>query len=284
MADYRQIHTCIWKDSWFIELPQEYKLLFIYLFSNERANLTGLYDLSLRVIEFEAGLSMDVIQAGLERFERDGKVYYHDGMVWVPTLLRHNARNVTSPKIQTHIHGVINSTRDCWLKAKWIECYNASVPEQYHMDTLSIPKPEGESEHVPAPVPVLVPARGKGRKPTRAKEQHPAVAVYEDEAKVPMRDVAKGDVVGLVGIRSENLARWRKVIHAWLLKGWGEGNIGGMLDFYQRNEIPGEDRKTGPPGGNGRDPPQEPKPPVIVPGINSTPMWELEAANGDPDA
>ena len=68
MADYRQIHTCIWKDSWFLELPSDYKLLFIYLFSNERACLAGLYDLSIKVIAFETELERDTIETGLEQF------------------------------------------------------------------------------------------------------------------------------------------------------------------------------------------------------------------------
>lgn len=147
MADYRQIHTCIWKDSWFIELKQSYKLLFIYLFSNERACLTGLYDLSLRVVAFETDLPMDVILAGLAEFERAGKVFYEDGMVWVPTLLRHNARNITSPKIQAHIRTLLSSTRDCPLKSRWIEYYNTMVGERYRIDTLSIPNLESDREH-----------------------------------------------------------------------------------------------------------------------------------------
>jgi len=52
MADYRQIHTRIWKDSWFIELEPCDKLLFIYLFSNERASVSGIYDISIKVMAF----------------------------------------------------------------------------------------------------------------------------------------------------------------------------------------------------------------------------------------
>jgi len=260
MADYRQIHTCIWKDSWFIELPQEYKLLFIYLFSNERANLTGLYDLSLRVVEFEANLDMNVITAGLEQFARDGKVFYEDGMIWLPTLMRHNARNITSPKIQTHIKGIISTTRDCPLKARWIEHYNASVPEAYRMDTLPIPMPEGREEHVPAPVPVRVPAPVQKNPPKRKysppPEEHPAIAIYREKTQMDMNDTQRTEAIGMVGIKPDSLTLWQSVIHGWLLKGWRSDNVGGMLDFFERKEVPGQDRATGPPGGDGRTPAQ----------------------------
>jgi hypothetical protein len=146
MADYRQIHTCIWKDSWFLELPSDFKLLFIYLFSNERACLLGLYDLSIKVIAFETDLPIDTIEAGLACFARDRKAYYEDGMIWVPTLLKHNAQNITSPKIQAHIKAAIASTRDCPIKARWIEYYNLQIPYPYRIDTHSEIKKEQEQE------------------------------------------------------------------------------------------------------------------------------------------
>ena len=42
MAAYRQIHNQIRKYSWFLKLNPNLKLLFIYLFSNERSELSGL--------------------------------------------------------------------------------------------------------------------------------------------------------------------------------------------------------------------------------------------------
>ena len=68
MADYRQIHTRIWKDSWFLALNPDQKLLFIYLFSNERASVAGVYELPLQVICFETGLDSSVVDAGLRAF------------------------------------------------------------------------------------------------------------------------------------------------------------------------------------------------------------------------
>ena len=37
MSGYRQLHTHIWSDGWYEELEPAFKLLFIYLFSNEHA-------------------------------------------------------------------------------------------------------------------------------------------------------------------------------------------------------------------------------------------------------
>ena len=53
MANYRQIHTQIWRDNWFLDLEPDEKLLFIYLFSNDSTNLAGLYEIHQRVINWK---------------------------------------------------------------------------------------------------------------------------------------------------------------------------------------------------------------------------------------
>ena len=44
MASYRQIHTKMWTDPWFIDLATDEKLVFIYLFSNDRVNVLGIIE------------------------------------------------------------------------------------------------------------------------------------------------------------------------------------------------------------------------------------------------
>lgn len=138
-GSYRQIHTKIWTDDWFLDLTPEHKLLFIYLFSNARSNLSGLYDLPLKVASFESGLSVEAVKAGLERFAADGKVLYEEGWIWIKSLLRYNATNLSSVKIRRHIQSTIEHVPDIPLKRQWIEHYNSIVNPRYPIDTLSIP-------------------------------------------------------------------------------------------------------------------------------------------------
>jgi len=268
MADYRQIHTCIWKDSWFIELESDQKLLFIYLFSNERANLTGLYDLSLRVVAFETGLDMPTIESGLAMFAEANKVFYEDGMVWVPTLLRHNAKNITSPKIQAHLKAVIKSTRDCPLKDRWIAYYNQAVPDGYRIDTLSIPNPESDHEHVlaPVPVPVLVPDQETEQDQYDNFNPPPAVKVWGDltNQTVPNWTIAL-QIHEAVGKDPDDLEMWRNVINAWLVRGYKKWNIEGPLEWF-REGIPE----------NGKGPPSTPPPkgPIVLDvDLDAEPAW-----------
>lgn len=43
-----------------------------------------------------------------------------------------------------------------------------------------------------------------------------------------------------------NLALWEEIITAWVSMGWKPGNLAGMLEFYQRGEIPGARRQAAP--------------------------------------
>ena len=53
-----------------------------------------------------------------------------------------------------------------------------------------------------------------------------------------------------VGDKRESLERWAAVIKGWTGKGWFEGNIEGMLDYYNRGEIPGENKNGAKHGAN----------------------------------
>ena len=72
---YRQIHSKIWTDPWFLDLSSNEKLVFIYLFSNDRVKLTGIYDISVKTIAYETGIDLSDVTAILDRFEADGKIH-----------------------------------------------------------------------------------------------------------------------------------------------------------------------------------------------------------------
>jgi hypothetical protein len=135
MSGYRQLHTHIWSDGWFVELEPDLKLLFIYLFSNERASICGLYELPIRTISFETGLDRAVIKPGLEVFTKADKARYDfdAGVVWIRNMLKYQGSS--SPKVQARIQADIKAVPDCDLK-------------QQFLDTLSIPYRRGSATSI----------------------------------------------------------------------------------------------------------------------------------------
>jgi len=140
MANYRQIHTQIWRDNWFLDLEPDEKLLFIYLFSNDSTNLAGLYEIHQRVIELETGLDKKRIEEILNRFEREGKVYYQDGIVWMVNMKKYHSN--AGEKVRRSIEIIIEGIPDCEVKQKYC-IYNGITTENTlseKKDTLSYSK------------------------------------------------------------------------------------------------------------------------------------------------
>jgi hypothetical protein len=150
MANYRQIHTQIWRDNWFLDLAADEKLLFIYLFSNDASSLSGLYEIHERLIALETGLSPKRIKAILAKFEEANKVHYADGIVWIVNMQRYHPSS--SYKVQTRIQKDIDSISDCEIKRKYLIHYGSQLKDtlsndsKQPTDSISIPYPYEEEE------------------------------------------------------------------------------------------------------------------------------------------
>lgn len=64
----RAIDTAVWDDPWFAHQDPEAKLLFLYLLTNRRPTVSGVFEISLRMISFETGLARTVIADRLDKF------------------------------------------------------------------------------------------------------------------------------------------------------------------------------------------------------------------------
>jgi len=137
MAGYRQIHTQIWKDEWYIELSPKEKLVFVYLFSNELASISGIYKIPVRVISNETGVSHEDVIVILEDFERADKIMYADGVLWVKNMSKFHAN--ASPRTQKKVEADIEKIPDCAVKQSYLLYRNG-------INTVSIPRSESESE------------------------------------------------------------------------------------------------------------------------------------------
>ena len=135
MAEFRQVHTRIWHDDWFVELSPNDKLIFIYLFTNENSNLAGLYKLSMRHAQLETGLTIDYILKAMGNFETADKVVYRDGYVWVKNLRKYNASR--SPKTSIAIASILEAIPDCEIKTLYMAYYKDNIPYRYGIDTPS---------------------------------------------------------------------------------------------------------------------------------------------------
>lgn len=97
MGKKRMFDTRFWSDVFIVDnLNPLEKLLYLYLLLNERSNLIGIYELSVRTAAFETGIDRDTLEKMLTRLSP--KVEYIDGFVYIRRYADHQMAN---PNIAT---------------------------------------------------------------------------------------------------------------------------------------------------------------------------------------
>lgn len=98
MAKLRSVSTAFWSDPFIEDLTPIEKLLFLYLITNEKTNMLGIYEASDRKISFETGIDSESISNALKRFETLGKVKRVDNWVILVNFLKHQSFNTNMKK------------------------------------------------------------------------------------------------------------------------------------------------------------------------------------------
>lgn len=84
----RIVHTKIWKDQWFSSLSKEAKLLWQYLLTNEKINISGIYELSDREIVFDTSIDTSTLPSIKQEISE--KAVFMEGWVRIFNVDRYN--------------------------------------------------------------------------------------------------------------------------------------------------------------------------------------------------
>lgn len=139
MAKFRQLHTSFWDDPLVLDFTPEQKYFYIYLLTNPNVLQSGIYEISLRQIEYHTGYNKDTILSLLRYFEDLGKINYSESTneIAIINFLKYN--NSNSPTVKRCIEKdlekiknkdllkqVINNSKILGLKP-----FNDTVPVEY---------------------------------------------------------------------------------------------------------------------------------------------------------
>jgi len=100
---YRQIKTDFWEDGYVLELTDKEKLLFLYLFSNDKVNMVGIYELPDRVISSTLGATLGELTEIKKKFEADKKYYFYKGWVYINNYSEHTHYSSAPNVVKTFI-------------------------------------------------------------------------------------------------------------------------------------------------------------------------------------
>ena len=137
----RSINTRIWSDDWFESLTPSEKLLWVYFLTNAQTNMLGIYEISLKRIQFETGLNKETIEKALKGFETVKKAFYNNGFIILPNWLKNQAMNPNMVKsAESLFFNLPNHLIDC-LISNGYESF-----ESLSKGCLILPKKEKEKE------------------------------------------------------------------------------------------------------------------------------------------
>tara|TARA_R110002051_G_C8769409_1_gene503364 strand:+ start:31988 stop:32818 length:831 start_codon:yes stop_codon:yes gene_type:complete len=98
MAKLRSVSTAFWSDPFIEDLTPNEKLLFLYLVTNEKTNMLGIYESSVKKISFETGLTKSEVFNALKGFEKVSKVKYINNFVILVNFMKHQNFNTNMKK------------------------------------------------------------------------------------------------------------------------------------------------------------------------------------------
>lgn len=117
MSKLRSLSTAFWSDPFIEELSPSEKLLFIYLITNEKTNMLGIYESSIKKISFETGIPSNTITEALKKFEINGKVKYSNNYVILVNFMKHQNFNPNMMKSAIDVYNNLpNELKDNDIK------------------------------------------------------------------------------------------------------------------------------------------------------------------------
>lgn len=105
MAKTRMINTKFWIDDYISNLSPQEKLLFLYFLTNPYTDICGIYEVPLKHISLETGISIKDVTKIIDKFSRDNKIYYANGWVAIKNFAKHQLDN---PKVAKGIEIGLN--------------------------------------------------------------------------------------------------------------------------------------------------------------------------------
>lgn len=106
MAKNRYVNTHFWSDNYICNLDPIEKLLFMYFLTNSFTNISGVYEINIRQVPLDTGIDKEMVLKILKRFERDEKIFYHEGYIIIRNFCKHQDQG--SKTVLTGINNNLN--------------------------------------------------------------------------------------------------------------------------------------------------------------------------------
>lgn len=128
MAKYRYVYCEFWTDPDVLEFTPEEKNFYLYILTNPHTSQCGIFEISVKQMEFETGYNRDTIQKLINRFEEYDKIKYNFETKEMAIKNWPKYNGTKSPKVQKCIDEELKKIKDILL-----------IEYVYGMDMVCIP-------------------------------------------------------------------------------------------------------------------------------------------------
>lgn len=261
MATLRSVNTEFWADEYIGEQSRDAKFLFLYFLTNSLTNIAGAYKISRKRIKQDTDFADAELDRLLDQFERDGKVIYRDGWLFLPNFLKNQSLGGNLPKtainllletpdwIQSAVSKAITespkleavfvSHRDLVLclrtKSGCIDTRSANRKEEN--------RKEGKEEEKSK---ILPPGSEKFGEPKGGQTPPAIMAVQILTGQLPERSVWP-TLIDILGDKPDT-KRLSECYKAWAMVSTNKFNYSAWIADWYVNGIPDKHSRNGPPG------------------------------------
>jgi hypothetical protein len=87
----RIIHTRFWNDNYIVNLSHKEKITFIYLLTNEKVSISGIYELPDKNIKADLDLTQGELDKIKTKLQKDNRFHFYNGWIKIVRVEKYNS-------------------------------------------------------------------------------------------------------------------------------------------------------------------------------------------------
>lgn len=140
----RILHTRFWSDPYIQSLTPTERAIFLYLLTNSKVNMCGIYEITAREISFETGYPEEEIIRIVKKFKEDKKIFTYKAWICILNHEKYNSYGKGDRQLPAFVRELTLIPQDFWDSlSTWDTSIHTSIYTRLNTEYI-IPNKERE--------------------------------------------------------------------------------------------------------------------------------------------